>query len=259
MPVQSLYSYLPNAKHLLGLSLCSALSISSAVASASLDFKVSVGPTFQARNDVRIPNNAEADRFALDDITGAGPWPAARLEALWNFNLRHGVRLLLAPLSFSEIGAIDTPVRFAGATFTPDQPVEGGYRFNSWRIGYRYHIRNTDNWDAWVGATLKVRDAEIRLTQGNTTALDDDLGLVPLLYLAGEYRFNDRWSASADIDALGGGPGRAIDVGLGLNYRPSGAWQFGVEYRALEGGADVENVFNFAFFNSVLLTARFSL
>lgn len=240
------------------VALTTLLSITTAAASESLDFKVSIGAAFQARNDVQIPNTSEADRFALDDIAGTGPWPAARFELLWNFSQKHGLRLLLAPLSYSETGRLEAPVRFAGATFIPDQAVQGEYRFNSWRVGYRYHLRDTSNWNAWVGATLKIRDAEIKLTQGGTSSLDDDLGLVPLLYLAGEYRFDNRWSASADVDALGGGPGRAIDVGIGLNYRPANAWQFGVEYRALEGGADVDSVYNFAWFNSLLLTATFS-
>ena len=244
---------------LLATTLTTALTTTTALADGSLDLKVSVGATFQARNDVQIPNTSESDRFALDDITGVGPWPAVRLEALWNINKKHGVRLLIAPLSFSETGDIDAPIRFAGATFIADQPVEAEYRFNSYRLGYRYHLRDASQWDAWIGATLKIRDAEIELTQGGTSSQDDNVGFVPLLYLAGEYRFNNRWSASADIDALAGGPGRAIDLGIALNFRPVKAWQFGVEYRLLEGGADTDSVFNFALFNSLLLTARFSL
>ena len=243
---------------LIAMMLMALLTTATVSADRSLDLKVSVGATFQAKNDVQIPNTSEGDRFALDDITGTGPWPAARLEALWDFNSKHGVRILLAPLSYSETGDISAPIRFAGATFNADQPVRGEYRFNSWRLGYRYQLRDTSQWDAWVGATLKVRDAQIKLTQGDTSSQDDNIGLVPLLYLAGEYRFNNRWSASADMDALAGGPGRAIDVGLALNFRPVEAWQFGVEYRALEGGADTDRVYNFAWFNYLLLTARFS-
>lgn len=238
--------------------LATASSLSTAAASDTLDLKVSIGVASQARNDVRIPNTSDSDRFALDDIAGAGPWPAARLELLWNIKKKHGVRLLLAPLSYSEIGEIDAPVRFAGSTFTDDQPVRGEYRFNSWRLGYRYHLRDTGKWNTWVGATLKVRDAEIKLTQGDTSSRDDDIGLVPLLYLAGDYRFNNRLSASFDMDALAGGPGRAIDVGIGMNYKLAEAWQIGVEYRALEGGADTDSVYNFAWFNSLLLTVQFN-
>lgn len=225
----------------------------------SVAVKISAGATFQARNDVQIPNNTEATRFALDDIAGTGPWPGVRFESIWNINERHGLRLLLAPLSYSETSNIDEPIRFNGATFTTDQPVEGGYTFNSWRIGYRYHLRARENWDLWLGGTLKVRDAEITLTQGDVSASDDDLGFVPLLHIAWEYRFSYRWSTVADVDALGGGPGRAIDIGIGLNYSIGSAWRWGLEYRALEGGADTDTIYNFAWFNSALLTTEFRM
>lgn len=53
-----------------------------------------------------------------------------------------------------------------------------------------------------MGATLKVRDAEIKLTQGSSS--DDNFGLVPLLYLGREFRYDDHWSLSADLDGLAG-------------------------------------------------------
>jgi hypothetical protein len=40
-----------------------------------------------------------------------------------------------------------------------------------------------------VGFTAKVRDAEISLTQETTSARKDDVGFVPLLHVAGEWRW----------------------------------------------------------------------
>lgn len=219
-----------------------------------VDIKLSIGASAQQSNDVQIPNDSNGTRFSLNDIAGSGPWPAARLEGIWNFAERHAMRLLLAPLSYSETGTVDQSIRFAGETFDANQPVQAEYRFNSWRIGYRYHLRADDKLNLWVGGTLKVRDAEIKLTQGAVSSLDDDVGFVPLLYLAAEYRLGERWSLEADIDALGGGPGRAIDLGVGLNYSLNNAFHVGLEYRALEGGADIDELYNFAWFNSALLT-----
>ncbi len=226
-------------------------------AASPFDLKVSVGASFQESNDVQIPNDTNGTRFSLNDIAGSGPWPGVRLEGIWNINDKHGIRVLLAPLSYSEEGSVAEPIRFAGETFNVNQPVTGAYTFNSWRVGYRYHLRARDNWDFWLGGTLKVRDAEIKLTQGAVTSSDDDVGLVPLLYLAGEYRLEGPWSVAADVDALGGGPGRAIDLGLSVNYAVSTQWNLGLEYRVLEGGADIDDLYNFAWFNSLLVTARY--
>lgn len=225
--------------------------------SSGVELKLSGGASWQASNDVQIPNTSAGTRFSLKDIAGKGPWIGPRFEAIWNLNAKHGIRLLLAPLSYAESGTTDVPIQFAGSGFTTTSPVKAEYRFNSWRAGYRYHLAERKQWDVWIGATLKVRDAEIKLTQGNTSSSDDDLGVVPLLHLAGEYRIGDRWRLAADLDGLAGGPGRAIDVGLSLNYQVNANWWLGAEYRALEGGADIDELYNFAWFNSALLTLSY--
>jgi len=38
-------------------------------------------------------------------------------------------------LSYSELTAFDTPVSFEGEFFNANEPLDAGYRFNSWRIG----------------------------------------------------------------------------------------------------------------------------
>ena len=225
----------------------------------TFNLKLSLGASWQQSNDVQIPNDNTGTRFSLNDLAGSGPWPGVRLEGIWNINDKHGIRLLLAPLSYSESDISTDAINFAGETFNAQQPIQAEYTFNSWRVGYRYHLRAREQWDLWVGGTLKVRDAEIKLTQSTVSSLDDDVGFVPLLHVAGEYRFNPTWTLAADIDALGGGPGRAIDLGVNLNYAISNSWSLGLEYRALEGGADIEQVYNFAWFNSLLLTAQFKL
>src|SRR5512142_2453684 len=98
------------------------------------------GPVWQSRNDVQIPNNATGTRFSLVDLVGSGPLPAGRLYVLWNITDRHGLRLLLAPLSYTENGQFTSPVNFAGKTFQPGFPTDATYKFNSWRVTYRYNF-----------------------------------------------------------------------------------------------------------------------
>ena len=70
-----------------------------------------------------------------------------------------GFRALLAPLSVTETGFLDDPVQFAGGQYSTGQPVTGTYRFNSWRLGYRYRFASRPDLEAWVGFTGKLRDA----------------------------------------------------------------------------------------------------
>ncbi len=216
-----------------------------------------LGSSWQNRNDVQIPNDLTADRFDLTDISGSGPWPTVRLNGIWNINERHGIRVVLAPLTIDESGSFDQDVRFDGETFLANTRLDSRYRFNSWRVGYRYQYYDDNNWKLWVGGTAKVRDAEISLRQGDTRASDDNVGFVPLLYLAGEYRLGDRWRFEFDFDGLAGGPGRAIDLSLKLGYQLNEQWRISAGYRGLEGGADTDDVYSFAWFNSALISTQY--
>ncbi len=227
-------------------------------ADTSVNLRLSIGNSWQTKNDIQIPNTDLGSRFSLKDEVGTGPVDAARLEVRYMLNKKHGVRVMLAPLSYTETVNFDETILFAGESFAPNQSTDATYKFNSWRLGYFYTLKNNDVLNVRAGATLKIRDAEIRLEQGDTVSFDDDIGVVPLLYLAASYRLSNRWTVSGDFDGLAGGPGRAIDVGIGLDYLIAKRWQIGAEARVLEGGADIESVYNFAQFNSasiVLSTA----
>ena len=171
------------------------------------------GNVWQTVNDVESPNDGSATRFSLVDAAGKGPWTAGRAYLTWNINERHGLRALYAPLSIEEDGALDGPVTFEGVDFAPGA-VRGGYRFDSYRLSYRYRFHHGADWTWHVGFTAKIRDAEISLEQGDDVALKDNTGFVPLLHLAAEWRVADGWRLLFDADALAGGPGRAEDVSL---------------------------------------------
>jgi hypothetical protein len=219
--------------------------------------EIEAGPAWQSRNDVQIPNNEPATRFSLVDLVGSGPLPAARLYFLWNINERHGLRVLLAPLSYTKSGQFASPVNFAGETFQPMVSTDATYKFNSWRLSYRYNIYRGSDWRWWIGFTAKLRDAKIQLEQQGRSAAKTDLGFVPLLHVAGQVRFGSEWSAVLDADGLAGGPGRAVDAALKLRYNLDSSWSVAAGYRTVEGGADVEEVYNFAWLHYAAVSVAY--
>jgi len=219
--------------------------------------ELELGPVWQSRNDVQIPNDAGGTRFSLVDVAGNGPWPAGRLYLTWNVSERHGLRALAAPLSYTETGTLDEPVEFAGASYLPGVPTEATYQFDSWRLTYRYRFRDGDRWTWWVGATAKIRDAEIELAQGGVTSRDTDLGFVPLLHLGADWRLAERWHLLLDLDALAGGPGRAEDFAAKLAYDLNDRWSITAGYRTVEGGADTDDVYAFAWFHYAVVSGIF--
>jgi len=215
--------------------------------------ELGVGQAWQNRNDVRIPGNTGTE-FSLEELAGSGPFPSIRLEGFYTIKGPHGLRLLLAPFEYTESGVLPYDVFFVDETFSGGVDTQVTYKFNSYRFTYRYRFFADDRWQWYVGGTLKVRDAEIALTQGILSANDTDVGVVPLLYLYGNYRLNKKWHFVFDMDGAAAPQGRAFDLGLKLTYDISDRWYLGGSYRLLEGGVDNDTVYNFAWFNYLLIS-----
>lgn len=224
-----------------------------------IELELESGPVWQSRNTAQVPNDAAGTRFSIASITGKGPWPAVRGYITWNVNERHALRLLAAPLTVRGTGTPSDAIDFAGEGYVAGVPVTAQYTFNSYRLTYRYRMRDGARSSAWVGFTAKVRDATIALEQGATASRKDDLGFVPLLHLAGEWRMTTRWLATADADALAGGPGRAEDVAVKLGYRASPRVSVHAGYRMVEGGADVPEAYAFAWLHYAVISVRWRL
>jgi hypothetical protein len=102
-----------------------------------------------------------------------------------------------------------------------------------------------------------VRDADIQLTQNGQKASKSNVGVVPLLHLSGKWSFAKDWQALLEFDGLAGGPGRALDLALKIQYDLSDRWKISAGYRSLEGGVDTDEVYNFSWFQYAFLSAGF--
>lgn len=208
----------------------------------SLD--VSGGLVAQSYNKVRIPND-EGTAFDLyKDFQIQGPVFYYSLKPGFSFREKNHLFLLYAPLNVNYEGAAPFDIRFQNTTFLEGQDVTARYKFNSYRLTYRRDVYSSEKWIVGVGFTAKIRDAEVRLTSTNTTDKKDDFGFVPLLNLYAEFNFNN-WAAFFEGDGLAGGPGRAFDLYLGGKIPINEHLKVKAAYRMVEGGADVESVYNF--------------
>jgi hypothetical protein len=216
----------------------------------SLTFEA--GAAWQQRNTARAPNEPPNTRFDIDSITGTGPYATGRLTLDWPIGERHRLRFLYAPLGLEETGTTDETIIFQDATFAPGR-IRAEYRFDSYRASYRYVFHDRGDWTWAGGATLNVRDAEIRLTQDGLARSRSDTGFVPLLAVEGEWRFAPRWRGVLDFEGLGAPQGRAIDVALEVAHDVTPNLAVSGAYRLLDGGADNDDVYTFARFDSLLL------
>ena len=115
-----------------------------------------------------------------------------------------------------------------------------------YRLTYRWTFHDNERWRWGLGAAALVRDAEITLEQGNKRQSKDDLGLVPLLHFFGAYRFNDQISLILDMEGAWSPMGSAVDAALKAQYDFDSGRYLEAGYRTLEGGADNDEVYTFA-------------
>jgi len=208
-----------------------------------LDFEN--GAAVSGYNDVRIPGNSGTKFSMTDDLT-SGTEYFWRVRADFRFAPKHVLSGLAAPLTINSSGAFSGPVDFAGTTFARNLPTDGTWTFNSYRVTYRYEPVRRDTVTFGFGATLKVRDAVIRLRQGSTTAEKTNVGVVPLVNFKLERRLGDSASLLVEGDALAAPQGRAEDVFAGVTMDAGRRWSLKAGYRFLEGGADNDEVYTFA-------------
>ncbi len=231
-------------------------------AGAGVWVEVESGAAFSGYNDVRIPPDTGTG-FSLSEDLEADPVAFVRLRVGLRLGKehRHGLHLLAAPLRIESRGRFAEAVHYRGVDFAPDRPTRAEYRFDSYRLVYRYRLVRGKGADFELGAAAKIRDAEIRLEQDGRTARKTDTGFVPLLAFALRVHLGARLDAVLEGEALAspGGQGRAEDILAALHWHPSSAVGIQLGYRLLEGGADVEEVYNFTLVHYLTAAVRLNL
>lgn len=227
-------------------------------ASAQLFLDVESGYVFNGYNNVQIPGDT-GTRFSLTEDLKAESSFFYRLRMGMILGERHTISALYAPLSIQASGSLNKPVFFFEEEFPAGAPLDGKYTFNSYRLTYRYAIKNSKNWRIGLGFTAKIRDAAVKLEGNGKTSEKTNVGVVPLLNFLFEYKLTDRAGILLKGDALAspGGQGRAEDVLLAFQYWMNDKIQIRAGYRILEGGADVDEVYNFALLHFITLGLKY--
>jgi hypothetical protein len=120
------------------------------------------------------------------------------------------------------------------------------YRFDSYRLTYRYSLVHRRGIQVAIGFTGKIRRAETAL-YGAEAQTKTNTGFVPLGSLQVKWLpQGSRFGLIVDVDALAAPQGRAEDVLLAATYQVNDDVGLRLGYRTLEGGADNDEVYTFA-------------
>lgn len=199
-------------------------------------------------NTSKIPNDDTATEFDL---------PTASIEAVRIYistiiNRKHEIRLLFAPLEYQASFIPEEDILFNGVQFLAGRATEAGYRFNSYRLSYLYHLNPDGRVRYRIGFTGKIRDAYtlvrqdgVQSTFGNESRFEN-VGFVPLLHLGVNILITDRLSWDNEIEGSWAPQGYALDFRSSLNYQINEHLSLNAGVGYLDGGANTETVKTFA-------------
>lgn len=222
------------------------------LANAQVTLDIESGIVFPGYNDVRIPGKGGTGLSFTKELK-SGNKAFVRGRTSYTFGDRHTLTALVAPLTINAKGSVPRPVVFQDRIFVAGVPLDAVWKFNSYRLTYRYDFSRTDDITFGLGLTAKVRDARISIAGGGQEATKSDLGFVPLINFRLLWNASPAWGILLEGDALAAPQGRAEDVLAAIVIRPGQDYTIRVGYRILEGGADNDEVYNFSLFNYAVL------
>jgi hypothetical protein len=224
---------------------------------SSLDIQLEGAAVFSGYNDVRIPGSTGTLISLVDDLETGSSF-AFRVRLTFMIGERHILSFLAAPLELDASGSIDGSVDFAGETFDEGDHLDALYRFNSYRLTYRYRLYDSEKLSFGIGFTGKIRDAAVVISGGGKKAEKTNTGFVPLINFSLKWRISHGLGLLFEGDALAAPQGRAEDVLLALEYDIMTDLSLRIGYRILEGGADNDEVYNFTLLHYIVLGAGIS-
>jgi hypothetical protein len=234
---------------------------STALIFLTLFFKISVnaqavidletGLVSTGYNNVRIPGD-KGTLFSLKDDLKPDAKIFYRLRASYTIKMRHTISVLYAPLEIKSEGSVPYDVLFQGEVFPANTMLYGTYKFNSYRLTYRYDIIQKPKFEFGLGLTAKIRDARISLSSTGHIDEKTNIGFVPIFNFRLLWNVNEKFGILMDGDALAGPRGRAEDVTIAATYTISDNIAVRAGYRILEGGSNGATVYGFALFHYAL-------
>ena len=215
---------------------------------------IETGAVFSGYNDIRIPGD-EGTLFSLSEELKSDPGIFYRIRVIYDFNDRHHLGVLFAPLSINSTGQLNRDLIFEGETFPANTPLESIYQFNSYRLFYRYDFLRKEKIKLGVGFTAKIREAKIAVQGNDIESEKTNVGFVPIINFRLLWKFSTKFAFLLEGDALAAPQGRAEDILGALTMQVSDRIDLKLGYRILEGGADNDEVYTFSLINYISIGA----
>ena len=223
----------------------------------SLTFVGETGFVKVLTHDITI-GDPDLGNTTFDYVTEGGQeilFPFNRLTAELGIGNRHRVIFLYQPLSVVTQVRLDSDEIIDGVLFSADEGLNVTYGFPFYRTSYLFDFFAQDNIELAAGVSLQLRNASLRFesTNGESVVVTQDLGLVPIIKVRGEYEFVDAAIPGAFVGMEADGfyatsaffngaeydfSGSIFDASLRAGFEPMPGMEVFLNLRGLGGGAN---------------------
>lgn len=228
---------------------------------AQVFFDAETGAVFSGSyNNIRQPSQGGTPYNAFGPDFTINPVLNLRGRLGYTFNDRHTLFVTVAPLLIESVskGSLSESVRFQDIIIPAGNQLTTRYKFNGYRLTYRYSFVRAEKLRLAVGLTGNIRDAYIQVSDRTQTRRFSNVGIVPLLSLYANYQ-PGRLGFLVEGDGLVSPYGRAEDFFGGLTYALAPKTKLRAGYRVLEGGGDSNNFYNFSLFHTLAIGLQIGL
>jgi len=133
----------------------------------------------------------------------------------------------------------------------------GGWNVDPVRATYRYTLLAEPNWSMKLGLSTNLRDARFGLRPTLASVESMQFGSLPLLHVAGSSQWSPRWRLAFALDGLMTGRGRALDLGVQVNYLWSPSMSLYGGYQVTEAAGEAEGYYGAGLNNRANIGLRY--
>ncbi len=177
----------------------------------------------------------------------ASPTLSLRLDAAAGLGahevriLSEGAAIRLAPPSISLRGDFDA---------------RAGWNVEPVRATYRYTLLADPHWQMKLGLSTNLR-TRTALRSNLAGGDDQGFGSLPLVHVAGVGQWSPRWRLAFALDGLMTGRGRALDLGVQVNYLWSPSMSLYGGYQVTEAAGEAEGYYGAGLNNRANIGLRY--
>lgn len=188
-------------------------------------------------------------------LTGAGLAEQSLLAARW------GTPTTLRLDTAAGLGAHEVRILSYGALLPMTPPLSSLGAAADWNVDpvratYRYTLLDRPTWSMKLGLSANLGDSSLA-PRPALGAEQSGFGSLPLLHLAGNAQWSPRWRLGVAVDGLATTRGRALDLGLQVDYLWSRSMSVFGDYHLTDAAGEAEGYYGSSLSNRANIGLRY--